>query len=44
MHAQAHFDLPVMAEGYERVYTTLVETRELLDELPETAAGSLRRR
>jgi glycosyltransferase involved in cell wall biosynthesis len=38
-HVRNHFDLQVMAEGYERVYRTLVEGRELLDELPEASAG-----
>jgi glycosyltransferase involved in cell wall biosynthesis len=38
-HVRDHFDLPVLAEGYERVYRTLVEGRELLDELPEASAG-----
>jgi glycosyltransferase involved in cell wall biosynthesis len=33
-HTRANFDLPVMAAGYERVYMTLIEARELLDELP----------
>lgn len=38
-HVRDRFDLPVLAEGYERVYRTLVEGRELLDELPEASAG-----
>jgi glycosyltransferase involved in cell wall biosynthesis len=38
-HVRAKFDLPVMAEGYERVYRTLVEGRELLEELPEASAA-----
>jgi len=42
-HAEEHFDLPVMAAGYERVYRMLVEgTRDIRD-LAEADAGRARR-
>lgn len=32
-HVQAHFDLPVMAKGYEQIYRSLVEGERQVDEL-----------
>lgn len=41
-HVQKHFDTPAMVSGYEAVYRTLVEGRELLDTAtPEAAGGDL---
>ena len=41
-HVRARFDVPVMINGYEAVYRTVVEGRELLDRAaPETAGGDL---
>jgi glycosyltransferase involved in cell wall biosynthesis len=34
-HAQTHFDLPVMADGYERVYHALVTGRRLVEEVTQ---------
>lgn len=33
-HVEQNFDLPVMADGYERVFRTVVESRELREPLP----------
>lgn len=41
-HVEKNFDAPVMVSGYEAVYRTLVEGRELLDTAtPEAAGGDL---
>lgn len=38
-HVEKNFDAPVMVSGYEAVYRTLVEGRELLDTASPEAAG-----
>jgi glycosyltransferase involved in cell wall biosynthesis len=40
-HAERHFDLPVMAAGYEQVYQMLTERADLVGGLPEDLVGNL---
>jgi hypothetical protein len=39
-HARAHFDLPVMAAGYEDIYRTLATGERLIADLTGTGAHS----
>jgi glycosyltransferase involved in cell wall biosynthesis len=38
-HVQAHFDLPVMATGYERIYRMLISGSRTLEALPSARRG-----